>query len=90
MMSMGGLIVDGRDRQKLLPKHFKDLSFYRSGADAYLIETPLLTWREIRLLDGKLPRSAPNVVSPDWIPEAERKKYGKVYRYFPSFSEVEN
>jgi hypothetical protein len=90
MMSVGGLIVDGRDRAKLAPKHFNDLSFYRDGSDPYLIQSPLLTWREIKLLDEKLPRSAPNVVRPAWIPEDERKKYAKVYRYFPSFSEVEN
>ncbi len=90
MMSMGGLIVNARDETKLGPKHFNDLSFYMPGHEAYLIESPLLTLREIKLLDEKLPRSAPDVPRPTWIPEAERKKYGKVYRYFPSFSEVEN
>jgi hypothetical protein len=90
MMSVGGLILDGQDRTKLASKHFKDLSFYQPEAQPYLIESPLLTLREIKLLDEKLPRSAPDVVRPKWIPETERKKYGKVYRYFPSFSEVEN
>lgn len=90
MVSVGGLIVDAKDREKLGPKHFKDLSFYKPAAEPYLIETPILTWREIKLLDGKLPSTAPNVAKPTWIPEDERKKYGKVYRYFPSFSEVEN
>ena len=90
MMTVGGLIVDGNDISKLAPKHFKDLTFYRPDAAEYLIESPLLTSREIKLLDEKLPRSAPDVARPTWIPEAERKKYAKVYRYFPSFSEVEN
>ncbi len=90
MMSFGGLILNGRDGTKLAPKHFEDLTFYRPNSDAYLIETPLLTWREIKRLDEKLPRSAPDVARPSWIPEDERKKYGRVYRYFPSFSEVEN
>jgi len=90
MMSMGGLIVNGSDRVKLAPKHFADLTFYRPEADAYLLENPLLTLREIKLLDEKLPRSAPEVDWPSWIPELERQRYGKVYRYFPSFSEVEN
>ncbi len=90
MMTMGGLIVNESDERKLGPKHFKDLSFYMPGLDSYLIECPLLTWKEIKLLDERLPRSAPDVVRPTWIPEAERRKYGKLYRYFPSFSEVEN
>jgi len=90
MMSVGGLITDGRDQEKLAPKHFKDLSFYRPAAESYLIESPILTLREIKLLDEKLPRSAPDVLRPTWIPVAERMKYARVYRYFPSFSEVEN
>ncbi|MFL5338708.1 MAG: O-methyltransferase [Gemmataceae bacterium] len=90
MMSMGGLILDTRDREKLSPKHFIDLSFYRPDENAYLIENPLLTWREIKLLDERLPRSAPAVRHPKWIPEIERQRYGRVYRYFPSYSEVEN
>lgn len=90
MMSVGGLILDAKDRSKLGPRHFNDLSFYRPGSEPYLIENPILTWREIKLLDEKLPRSAPNVRSPNWIPEKERRRYGKVYRYFPTFSEVEN
>ena len=90
MMSVGGLVLNAEDRSKLAPKHFKDLTFYRPGADSYLIDCPLLTLREIKLLDGKLPRTAPDVARPSWIPEPERKKYGKVYRYFPSFSEVES
>ena len=90
MMSVGGLILDAKDREHLAPNHFEDLSFYRPDSDPYLIETPLLTLREIKFLDERLPRSAPDVVRPTWIPEAERKRYAKVYRYFPSFSEVEN
>jgi hypothetical protein len=90
MMSVGGLFLNSTDRAKLGPKHFKDLSFYCPDSEPYLIENPILTWREVKLLDEKLPRSAPAVVRLSWIPESERKKYAKVYRYFPSFSEVEN
>lgn len=89
MLSVGGLILNATDESKLSVPHFQDLEFYRPGEDAYLIESPLLTSREIKALDKMLPHSAPDVPEPVWIPEAERKKYSRVYRYFPAFSEVE-
>jgi len=89
MLSVGGLMLDEEDRLKLSEPHFQDLDFYRPADDPYLIESPLLTWREIKLLDALLPGTAPEVPEPAWIPEKERKKYGKVYRYFPAFGEVE-
>lgn len=89
MLSVGGLILNAEDESNLSELHFQDLEFYRPGEDSYLIASPLLTWREIKALDETLPHSAPDVPEPAWIPEAERKKYGRVYRYFPAFSEVE-
>jgi hypothetical protein len=90
MVTAGGIFLDTADKRALRARHFKDLEFIRGSDDPYMIETPLLTQREIRYLDERLPRSAPHVSRPDWIPEEERKKYGRVYRYFPSFSEVES
>lgn len=89
MLTVGGLIVNGTDEAQLGAGHFADLEFCCATATPYLIEAPLLTWREIKLLDADLPGSAPDVAAPAWIPEAERRKYGRVYRYFPSFGEVE-
>jgi len=91
MLTFGGLIVNERDRQRLNQKHFTDLEFVRTTETqgAYRIESPILTLREIRYLDGKLPRIARTVHHPKWLPEEDRKRYGKVYRYYPTFSEVE-
>ena len=83
MLTVGGIFLDGKDREKLsVEDHFKDLEFICSDNTAYLIESPVLTWLEMRLLDKEL-------VSPDWLPEEEREKYRRVYRYFPNFTEVE-
>jgi hypothetical protein len=90
MITVGGLIVDVKDKAKLSLKHFKDLEFLCPGEEAYHIEAPVLTSREVRYLNERLPRSHPQVRYPNWLPEADRKKYGKIYRYFPAFSEVEN
>jgi len=87
MLTVGGVFLDGKDLVKLpVQEHFEDLEFVRFDKAYYDIESPILTWREMRLLDQKLPGTA---VSPDWLPENEREKYRKVYRYYPNFTEVE-
>jgi hypothetical protein len=90
MLTVGGLLVNARDELRAGFQHFKDLDFARNGDEPYLIEIPILTRREIRLLNESLPKSAPAVALPRWLPSDERKKYGRVYRYFPAFSEVES
>jgi hypothetical protein len=89
MVTVGGVFLNPSDQEKISAKHFDDLEFTKTGDEPYLIEAPILTLREIRYLDERLPRTAPEVPHPKWLPEVERKKYGKVYRYFPAFSEVE-
>src|SRR5207302_11406237 len=58
MVTIGGLFTDSRDAQKLNSKHFSDLDFIRTAlaSDPYRIESPILTLREIRYLDERLPR----------------------------------
>jgi hypothetical protein len=91
MLTVGGLLTNGRDGKKLNSKHFGDLDFIRttSSVDPYLIDSPVLTLREIRYLDERLPRLAKSANYPKWLPESDRRKYAKIYRYFPNFSEVE-
>jgi hypothetical protein len=91
MLTVGGLITDQGDTRKLSASHFQDLEFIRTQENdgAYQIESPILTLREIRFLDERLPRISKSGRHPRWLPEVERKKYAKVYRYYPAFSEVE-
>ncbi len=89
MLSVGGIFLNKSDQAKLSAEHFKDLDFIQPGGDAYLIEAPILTWREMRRLDKELPGSASRVGGPEWLPQGDRDKYGRVYRYYPNFSEVE-
>lgn len=89
MLTVGGIFLDPSDHWKISAEHFADLEFIKTAEEPYIIEAPVLTLREIRYLDERLPRAAPEVPHPTWLPEVERKKYGKVYRYFPAFSEVE-
>lgn len=87
MLTVGGLFLDSKDKAKLPSDIFSYLNFIRTDESAYSIETPILTLRELRLLDSLLPCKSTNNLK--WIPESERKRYGKVYRYFPTFTEVE-
>lgn len=87
MLSVGGVILNKRDRGLIGARHFRDLSFIKHGDDPYLIEAPVLTWRELRYLDSRMPKSIKS--HPKWLPEEDRRRYRSVYRYFPNFLEVE-
>lgn len=89
MLSTGGLLLNHDDDGKLGNGQFDDLSFCRQDDDAYLIESPILTLRETKILDERLPKPPTDSADPTWIPLQDREKYAKVYRYYPSFSEVE-
>jgi hypothetical protein len=90
MMTIGGFFLNESDYKKLRPDYYKDLAFYKNGDDAYSIEVPVLTLREIKHLDERLPRIQKRGSGPDWIPSIERKKYAEIYRYFPAYSEIES
>lgn len=89
MLTVGGYFVNRDDERRAPADAFSDLSFVRPGRDPCLIEVPVLTWREANYLDSRLPRLAPDVPRPVWLPEAERRKYAKIYKYFPTYLEAE-
>src|SRR5262249_4296185 len=88
MLTVGGIFADQGDAALVAPT-FSDLDFVRRGARPYRIETPILTMRELRFLDSLLPADRLNS-QPKWIPGAERRKYRKLYRHFPSYGVVES
>jgi hypothetical protein len=91
LRTVGGLITNSGDNGNLNAAHFRDLDFIRTeeAETAYRIESPILTLREIKFLDERLPRISHSVGHPLWLLQDDRRKYAKVYRYFPAFSEVE-
>ena len=89
MLTVGGYFVDASEESRLPPAHFQDLDFISFDRDPYLIEVPVMTWREATYLNERLPRSAPKVPHPKWLPDDERQRYGKVYRHFPTYLEAE-
>ncbi len=89
MMTVGGIFLNPLDTKVLTLKHFHDLPFLRNNEHPFEIETPVLTIRELRYLDSLLPRFGISGKNPSWIPQDDRRKYKRIYRYFPTFSEVE-
>ena len=89
MLTFGGLITDAADRARFDPVGLSKLDYVRTSDDPYEIETPNLTLREIHFLDSRLPTTPSRIKDAGGLPASEVLKYRKIYRYFPSFSEVE-
>jgi len=88
MLSMGGLFLDPADSARV-QGDFEDLDFVRTGEEPYAIQVPILTIKEVWDLDSRLPRSTKKGLGATRLPTGARKQYGKVYRHFPTFSEIE-
>ncbi len=89
MLTVGGLIFRTRDEAKVRRCRFEDLDFVRTGEDAYRIEVPNLTFRELHHLESRLPLSGSVAKASKSLSAEDIQKYSKVYRYFPKFTEAE-
>ncbi len=89
MLTVGGLLYREGQEDAVARCTFEDLDFICGDSERYLIEVPYLTYLERRHLDQR--RIAAEVASPDTsgIPKDHADAYGKIYRYFPAFAEVE-
>lgn len=89
MLTVGGIVVHSNHKSKIPEHTFDSLEFVRRDDAPYLIESPVLTLRELRYLDNHLtPRGFTETVH-RWLPRTECDRYRRVYRYFPTFLEVE-
>jgi hypothetical protein len=86
MLTAGGIFFEEKDKDLVSKCAFNSLDFYRPATESYDIYAPLLTFREIRALDGELPLTGKSKIP---VPEEDINKYEKVYRYFPNFTEAE-
>lgn len=87
MLTVGGVFLDAADRTTL-GGAFDDLDWVCKGVTPYRIETPILTVRELRFLDSKLPKG-PISQAAKWLPAQELARYARLYRHFPTYTEVE-
>jgi hypothetical protein len=88
MMTVGGIICSNKESQLLDRCEFAQLPFVSEEDAPFRIRAPKLTQREIRSLNAQLPHLKPEDVELPGVPESDIQSYAKIYRYYPSFSEV--
>jgi hypothetical protein len=92
MLTVGGLLYQHEQTSTVNHCDFGALSFVRSDDQSYLIQVPNLTLRELHHLDTYLPIDASQdlqELDTVAIPEEHVRRYAEVYRYFPTFAEIE-
>jgi hypothetical protein len=85
MLTVGGILYDVGQSAIFAKCAFDSLPFIRSDAEAFSIQVPNLTYREMRELDCRLPKDEINLP----VPASDIEKYRQTYRYFPRFVEAE-
>ena len=86
MITIGGLIFQSGQRSTQVHCDFGALPFMKNGEEAYKIEVPKLTLKELRALNEQLPSSE---VALPCVPSRDIRAYVSNYRYFPTFVEAE-
>jgi hypothetical protein len=89
MLTVGGILYDQGLSGRLESCAFHQLNFIREGGDAFLIQPPNLTTREMRRLNTVLPSDPARPRALPGVPDADIQRYAEMYRYFPMFTETE-
>jgi hypothetical protein len=89
MTTIGGVFVDRGQRSVYNSCALDELLFYRAQLDAFRIEVPKLTPREMRMLEGRLPVGDPSTIDPRPMPPKDAVSFAKLYRYLPIFASFE-
>ncbi len=102
MLTVGGIITKEHQATNLAAARFEELNFFNDSDVSTKIETPNLTYKEISYLTSLLPSHIDlttgvidnmnqidtNITNiSDILPLKDVKKFSKVYRYFPTFTE---
>ncbi|MEF3695694.1 O-methyltransferase [Desulfolutivibrio sp.] len=87
MLTVGGIVFDEGQENLYAQCSFDSLSFIRNSDDAYDIQVPNLTYKEIRELNSQLPGLEVQNLSLPNVPQKDLTNFKKLYRYFPTFSE---
>lgn len=88
MMTVGGLVYENHEQPLVDKCAFDDLVFVRTETEAVNVRAPKFTQKEIRTLNAKLPELLADEATLPGVPQTDVSEYAKIYRYYPSFSEV--
>jgi len=98
ILTIGGIIYDESQKDKIDEMIFSNLEFTRESEDQYKISAPNLTFREIKALDKALPDKFNAEIEKGKFKNkklqdipvilSDIQSYTKVYRYYPNFAEA--
>lgn len=89
MLTVGGLLYDRGLDARVQSCAFDQLKFIKNGEEPFTIDPPNLTFRELRHLDALLPADPATPPVLPGVPPSDVEKYSEMYRYFPTFAEME-
>jgi len=89
MLTVGVLLYDEGQTDLVAKCGFEHLDFVKTGEEAYNIEVPSLTLKEIRHIDKQLPCEDLSQLDAPSIPPRDLERYAQIYRYFPTFVDAE-
>ena len=96
ILTVGGIVFNKAQNVAVKKMTFNKFTFFSNTHESYKIQSPNLTFREIKALDKALPDSLETVNGKfqnkklqniPLIP-TDIKNYAKVYRYYPNFTEA--
>lgn len=73
MLTVGGVFLGPEDQERFSNIQLESMDFISYGENEYLIETPILTLRELYCIDNLLP--ATKIKAPKGIPQENCEKY---------------
>jgi len=92
MVTLGGILIENKDLKDFEHQlRLKKIDFIRESDEEFSIESPLLTYKEVDLLNRNLPSSKVDFLEHEdlqFIPLESRESYFRIYRYFPYYVEV--
>ena len=89
MATFGGVFFERERRDQLESCAFDRLMFIRHGAEAFRIDSPLLTLREIAYLERQLPLAEDSGLDYGPMPVTDANRFIRLYRYLPMYLPVE-
>jgi hypothetical protein len=90
MATVIGIFVAPGDEHKFVACEFGRLDFIEKPGATVRIAVPVLTMREIRQLERRLPRMTEGALKVGSIPPGHARQFARMYRYFPNFAVIED
>jgi hypothetical protein len=85
MLTVGGVLYDRRDEAAFVAGQFERLSFFHPGEEAFDIEVPKLTLKEMAFLEKSALVKPERATVPAFLKRNDRSDFLKLFRYLPSY-----